>query len=190
MQVPLNHLMRSSLLQLPPPNEPCAETERNHRRQTFDWLSNAKSPLDRHCYDPGHAVGSVFVVSLDGRVALIFHSKLERWLQPGGHAECFETDLRSVAAREAREEMGLRVNASELTLLDVDVHRIPSRLHEPSHLHFDFRFLCVVPPIALSASSDASRVQWFSQTELARMELDDGIWRMVDKAVTCGLVAA
>src|ERR1700754_5029354 len=55
----------------------------------------------------GHLTGSAWVVSADGRrVLLTHHRKLNRWLQPGGHADGDENILQ-VALREAEEETGL-----------------------------------------------------------------------------------
>ncbi len=49
------------------------------------WLEHAIRPLDRECFEPGHAVGSAFAVAPSTqRVALIHHAGLQRWLQPGG----------------------------------------------------------------------------------------------------------
>jgi 8-oxo-dGTP pyrophosphatase MutT (NUDIX family) len=62
--------------------------------------------FERSC-PPGHLTGSAFVLSADRRrVLLVHHRKLDRWLQPGGHADG-ESDVARVALREAREETGL-----------------------------------------------------------------------------------
>ena len=50
---------------------------------------------------------AIFVVQ-DGRVLLIHHRKLDRWLPLGGHIELDE-DPEQAALREAREESGLEV---------------------------------------------------------------------------------
>jgi 8-oxo-dGTP pyrophosphatase MutT (NUDIX family) len=50
---------------------------------------------------------AVFVVQ-DGRVLLIHHRKLDKWLPLGGHIELDE-DPEQAALREAREESGLEV---------------------------------------------------------------------------------
>ena len=50
---------------------------------------------------------AIFVV-LDGRVLLIHHRKLDKWLPLGGHIELDE-DPEQAALREAREESGLDV---------------------------------------------------------------------------------
>src|SRR6185312_8904963 len=55
----------------------------------------------------GHFTGSSWLVSADGaRVLLMHHRKLDRWLQPGGHADG-DADLARVALREAQEDTGI-----------------------------------------------------------------------------------
>ena len=50
---------------------------------------------------------AIFVVH-DGKVLLIHHRKLDKWLPLGGHIE-LEEDPEQAALREAREESGLEV---------------------------------------------------------------------------------
>src|SRR5258705_6104772 len=50
---------------------------------------------------------AIFVVQ-EGRVLLIHHRKLDKWLPLGGHIELDE-DPEQAALREAREESGLEV---------------------------------------------------------------------------------
>lgn len=89
----------------------------------------------------GHFTGSAWVVSADGeRVLLTHHRKLNRWLQPGGHADG-KGNLAGVALREAEEETGLRGLRLEPTLFDIDRHAIPARGSDPEHWHYDVRFV-------------------------------------------------
>ena len=96
----------------------------------------------------GHLTGSALLLSPDGlSFALIWHEKLGRWLQPGGHCEPeTDADLAETARRELIEETELP--GESLTLLssapfDVDVHTIPARPDgsEPEHFHYDVRYL-------------------------------------------------
>ena len=49
---------------------------------------------------PGHLTGSAWIVdALRRRVLLAHHRKLDKWLQPGGHADG-DPDLLAVALRE------------------------------------------------------------------------------------------
>lgn len=169
-------------------HRPADEIECGHQLRTLDWLMRAQRPFDRDVFEPGHATGSGFVAGEDGRVGLIFHSKLKLWCQPGGHAEAGETDIAAVAARETAEELGVPVAAGQMSLFDIDVHTIAPTSKAPTHLHFDFRFLAVIDPVELPGGSDALDARWFTRAELAGVGLDAGLRRMLEKAVAAGVV--
>ena len=89
---------------------------------------------------------------------MILHSKLDLWLQPGGHIDETDSSLVDAARREAQEETGLRGLRTVPNgggLFDVDIHPIPanSKKAEPSHEHFDLRFLFVSESSELSAGA-------------------------------------
>lgn len=89
----------------------------------------------------GHFTASCWLVSADGERALLtHHRKLDRWLQPGGHADG-DTDLARVALREADEETGVAGLTVEGGIFDLDRHRIPARGAEPEHWHYDVRYV-------------------------------------------------
>lgn len=168
-------------------HRPSDEVECARQRTILDWLAGAHDPLNREAFKPGHATGSGFVVSEKKRAALIFH-KLGRWVQPGGHADRGETDVRAVAARETSEELGIDLDPAELTLFDLDVYDIPARGDTPRHIDFDFRFAVSVPEVDLRPASDAEQARWFTARELAALPLDPGLRRMVGKAVRQGVL--
>ncbi|HET7269362.1 MAG TPA: NUDIX domain-containing protein [Oleiagrimonas sp.] len=112
--------------------------ESAHVDNFLGFLDSASDVFERS-HLQGHFTGSAWVVSADGaRTLLTHHRKLDRWLQPGGHADG-DVDLARVALREAQEETGvpdLRVDAD---IFDIDRHRIPARGSEPEHWHYDVR---------------------------------------------------
>jgi hypothetical protein len=56
----------------------------------------------------GHLTGSAIVVNAERTaVALLFHPRVGRWLQAGGHCEAADESLMAVAWREATEEFGV-----------------------------------------------------------------------------------
>src|SRR6187551_2058799 len=77
---------------------------------------------------PGHITGSAWIVDEKKEfVLLTHHAKLNRWLQPGGHADGDE-NVSGVALREAEEETGIK-NFTLLNqgIFDIDIHTIPAR---------------------------------------------------------------
>ncbi|MEY3136954.1 MAG: hypothetical protein RL580_686 [Pseudomonadota bacterium] len=144
-------------------------------------------PLSRNQM-PAHFTASALLVDIEaGRVALLHHAKLDKWLQPGGHAEAIDEGLMHHAAlREATEETGCaaRLYHDPPTLLDVDVHRIPARADEPAHHHLDLRFMVVAKdPQALALNAAESfAVQWFSLDAAMSRAADPPLRRMIRKA--------
>jgi 8-oxo-dGTP pyrophosphatase MutT (NUDIX family) len=114
--------------------------EQKFKTRFIELLSHPRAFFRDHL--PGHMTASSWIVDATGRfVLLTHHAKLDRWLQPGGHADGQE-DLIAVARKEATEETGL----SYLKLLspeiyDIDIHVIPARKEFPEHFHYDVRFL-------------------------------------------------
>ena len=73
---------------------------------------------------PGHLTGSALVVDQAGeRVVLLLHTKLRRWLQPGGHADG-DHELAGVALKEASEETGIEGLRVLVPAVDLDVHEV------------------------------------------------------------------
>ena len=142
----------------------------------------------RRTHLPGHITGSAFIVSNDlTQTLLVHHAKLNRWLQPGGHAESGEWEGEAVALREAREETGiegLALHASAPRPLDVDVHPIPARGDEPAHRHLDLRYLVVAPRDASlrRLAAEARALRWFTWEDLATLDLDPGLRRALRAA--------
>jgi 8-oxo-dGTP pyrophosphatase MutT (NUDIX family) len=158
------------------------------------FVDRHPDPFDRRIAE-GHLTGSAIVVSADGtRTLLLHHRKLDRWLQPGGHADPGEHAGEDVALREALEETGLSglvLHPTAPRPLDVDVHDIPARGAEPAHQHLDLRYLVVAPAgAAFTRSAEETRdMRWVSWEEAAALGQsgstlgpDPGLLRALGKA--------
>ena len=138
--------------------------------------------LAGHAPDWGHVTGSSWIVDEGGEnVVLVFHRKLGKWVQPGGHCEG-ESDVLSVAVREAREETGLDVWAHDNAIFDVDAHEIPEYWNTPAHVHYDVRFLLRANAAQSPVVSAESRaVRWVSLDEAQKLSGENSIARMIEK---------
>jgi 8-oxo-dGTP pyrophosphatase MutT (NUDIX family) len=133
---------------------------------------------------PGHLTGSALVVDpRNRRLLLLHHRKLQMWLQPGGHADG-DTNLASVALREATEESGIEGLTVLLEPIDVDIHRVAPPREDP-HLHLDVRFLVLAPAGAVAAiNHESTGSKWVEFSELAHLGVDPGLVRMGARAHT------
>jgi 8-oxo-dGTP pyrophosphatase MutT (NUDIX family) len=111
-----------------------------------------------------HVTASALVVHPPSqRVLLRWHTKMERWMQVGGHFDAGETDPRQVALREAHEETGLSDLESAKWRRPVQVVIVPVPAHgdEQAHEHADFRYVFVSDqPDRARAESSAARLRW------------------------------
>lgn len=143
-----------------------------------------ENPFSRE-QQPGHFTGSAVVTTATGdRVCLILHARLNRWLQPGGHAEAGDGgSMEATALREAREETGLQVTLHPTAPrpLDVDIHVIPARKTEAAHRHLDVRYLVVASnPEALHRDeTETNGAQWLTWDEAIALADDAPLRRLL-----------
>jgi len=159
--------------------EPADALEREARQRFLALLATAPRALWRDCF-PAHFTASCWLVSADGeRALLMHHRKLDRWLQPGGHADG-EGDLEQVALREAEEESGLADLSVTPGIFDLDAHEIPARGGEPAHWHYDVRFVVRATASEAFVANDESRAMaWRGVQDISRdAAIDPSIRRM------------
>ncbi|MEQ8858724.1 MAG: NUDIX hydrolase [Pseudomonadales bacterium] len=130
----------------------------------------------------GHVTGSAWLVDGRGeRVLLTHHRKLGRWLQLGGHSDGEPRPLK-VAMQEAREESGLALRPLSADVFDLDIHEIPARRRDPTHLHYDVRFaLQVVGGEAFRVSDESLDLAWVAIDSLADYTDEISMLRMARK---------
>lgn len=168
-------------------HEATDEKERVDLQAMREYADALPEPFSRAQW-PAHFTGSAVVVDPAGeRVCLVLHAKLQRWLQPGGHADAADGgDMENTALREAREETGLEValHPTAPRPLDVDVHVIPARKAEPEHRHLDVRYLVVAAqPDALSHDpAESHGAQWLTWDEALALADEPALVRLLEKA--------
>lgn len=141
---------------------------------------------NRDCFERslsiGHLTGSAWLVGPDhSKVLLTHHKKLNKWLQLGGHADG-ESNILSVALREAYEESGLAsiIPISE-EIFDIDIHPIPANQKEATHYHYDVRFALQAQDCEeVTVSAESHDLSWVpilslhdrsNETSMLRMRL-------------------
>ena len=129
-------------------------------------------PFSRSQFTPGHITCTGLVTSpCGGKLLLVHHCRLDRWLLPGGHVEADDLsnpdgEIADAARREVLEETGaLLQNAADPALAGIDVHGIPGNGFEPYHLHHDLVFHFRAESGAVRVSPESRAVVWCSPEE-------------------------
>ena len=132
----------------------------------------------------GHITGSAWIVNDTFTHAFMtHHAKLNKWLQPGGHADGDE-HVGRVALKEALEETGMEgLKLYSTDILDLDIHTIPERKGVPEHEHYDIRFMIVTSlKTPFQLSEESNELAWIPFEELeAATGGNKSILRMVEK---------
>ena len=169
---------RATLAAFVPPDDQQAAV----RAEILAFVDDHPDALLRSCLT-GHLTGSALVVDADAeRVLLLFHRKLQRWLQPGGHVDG-DANLAASARREAEEETGIDGLAVVVPPIDLDIHvvRPPS---EAPHRHLDVRYLVLAPPGAVEhGNHESEALRWVRPDEVADLGLDVGTHRLIKRGL-------
>lgn len=132
---------------------------------------------------PGHFTGSALVVHADReQVLLLFHTKLQRWLQPGGHLDG-DANLAASALREATEESGIEGLRVAVPAVDLDIHEVRPPKEEP-HLHLDVRFVVLAPEGAeVVGNHESQALRWVRPAQLSELGADEGLVRLTERGL-------
>lgn len=139
---------------------------------------------------PRHLATAVFVIA-EGKVLLVFHKKLKKWLPPGGHVEPYELPDEA-AVREVKEETGLDCRLIGSTGVSVAMPRqviMPMGIQlediDDDHQHLDFVYLATTTtgraePVV--PNHELERSGWYSLEEALQLPLSDEMQQWVIKA--------
>ncbi len=158
------------------------------KQRVLDLLQQfGDEAFSRHHYEPGHITASGFIVNKDvTKMLLVQHTKLNLWLQPGGHLDEGETTY-AACVREVAEETFLKDIVSDGMLFDIDIHLIPSNKGLPPHFHFDIRYLLYVDEaLPVEISEESLAIQWVKLEEVQNFNNSDSMLRPVQKIQKMG----
>lgn len=139
--------------------------EQIYKEKMLQFLDTCSDCFLRSCR-VGHFTASAFLLNpKKNHVLLLHHTKLDKWMQPGGHCDG-DPDVLKVAIKEAQEESGIqKIRAIHSAVFDIDIHLIPPYKKEGAHYHFDIRFLLhAYETDRLIQNHEAKALQWFKTT--------------------------
>ncbi len=176
---------RARTIELLTAHRPADSVESRHRERMLDLIEHPADVFSRCRFDPGHFTVSALVLSTsEASLLMVFHTGLQRWLQPGGHVEPSDVELQAAARREVVEETGLPDEALADVrggAFDLDVHAIPRSANEPGHLHYDVRFSFRARSTVLGPATDPHGVRWVPLEEAAHLNPEPAMNRILKK---------
>ncbi len=149
-----------------------------------DLLRHVESPFAWDCFQPGHVTCTALVRHpCEAKILFMLHHRLHRWLLPGGHVEESDKSLAEAAAREAREETQVGIDAGCAPFLaGIDVHGIPPKRDEPFHLHHDLIWCFRAAEEEIAVTEEAPAVLWASAEDWDRLGVAESIRRSILRA--------
>lgn len=151
--------------------------------QLYNFVQEHPNCFERSL-EKGHLTASAIVWNRDKNAFLLMHhKKLNKWLQPGGHADG-ETDLLQVAIKEVQEESGLTcIKPLHKSILDIDIHFIPSFKGIPSHYHYDIRFLLMnTQHESLQHNLESFAIAWVKPNKVLEFTHEASLLKALNKA--------
>lgn len=136
-----------------------------------------------------HFVATVYIIK-EGKVLLIHHRKLNKWVAPGGHVEANELPP-DAAIREAKEETGLDVRLFSQDNLTIDrwnaksiprpylclLEEMPAFKDQPAHQHIDFVYVGeLVGGNEEGKMDEIEGMAWFTLEEIEALQGDIDIF--------------
>ncbi len=150
----------------------------------LEYVKNTPNSVSRKNKD-GHFTASGLIIK-NNEVLFIFHNKLQRYLQPGGHLDEADGSIVSAAKREVEEETGLIVKTHTLfgdMPIHIDIHKIPEnkKKNESMHFHYDCMFVFELSDKKSEIDLQKEEVSGYKWVSLENEFKDIGIKKAIEK---------
>jgi 8-oxo-dGTP pyrophosphatase MutT (NUDIX family) len=159
------------------------EEELNYKTSMLKLISKEGELAFSRKSEAAHFTASAWLIDQsEKKILLIKHNKLNKWLQPGGHADG-QQELEEVARKEAFEETNLnKLKPFVEGIFDIDIHFIPEHKNIKAHYHYDVRFAYWVDNVDETQINNESKAfKWLSENEVINLTDNTSILRMLRK---------
>ncbi|MBN2478880.1 MAG: NUDIX hydrolase [Parachlamydiales bacterium] len=157
-------MKRNLLIELLENYFPLSEEEKKYKERMLDFIIKNENCFERSLIS-GHITASAWLLNKNKSHSLLMHhTKLNIWVQLGGHCDGDFNPL-LVSIKEASEESGLSsIVPVQKEIFDIDIHMIPENKYQKSHYHYDVRFLLKVEKDEEIQSNHESReLRWIDK---------------------------
>ena len=124
------------------------------------------------------------IVIKNGKILLLFHNKLQKWIYPGGHVEENETPQEAVL-RETKEETGYKVSIMGQKPLglkkNIDAQEMPmpsmmiyENVHYKTgkHMHFDLVYIGIAKgKQGRLAKGESKALKWINEKDIDGLDI-------------------
>lgn len=170
------------ILELLQSYHPIAAEEQSYRLQMIHFISEHENCFERSL-EIGHVTASAWLLNSDHSKALLMHhTKLDRWVQLGGHCDG-DSEVLKVAIKEAHEESGLlQIQPISSDIFDIDIHLIPAKGSIQEHYHYDVRFLLETTSNApVISNKESKELRWIGLNPEELPTKERSVVRMFEK---------
>lgn len=158
------------------------EEEENCKERMLHFIEESKE-IFRESNLQEHITGSCWIINKERTHALLtYHTRLNKWLQLGGHIE-ENGSIVMGALKEAQEESGLKnITVILNDIFDIDIHEVPKYKEEIEHYHYDVRFLFEADSKEeLTINDESKSLRWISLKNIEFLTQERAILRMIEK---------
>lgn len=128
------------------------------------------------------------------KILLVYHKKLKRWVQPGGHIEPFENPIEA-AIREVKEETGIDISYISKNIKKIDKYGkfipLPTFIMEqtilkykncPEHYHLDIQYVIKInEQKVLHDSKESRNIGWFTKKQALKLPIHEDTRAVINK---------
>lgn len=162
--------------------QPLYQKELIFKEKMLELIYTCEDCFLRSCR-VGHFTASAFLMNKElTHVLLMHHTKLDKWMQLGGHCDG-DSDILNVAIKEAQEESGINeIKPLSAEIFDIDIHLIPPNRNDESHYHFDVRFLLhAYNDDKIQKNHESKELRWIEKDSMNLPSSSDSVTRMFEK---------